>query len=69
MVVQEEATAKYPGMPQSAIATGVADLILPTPKIPEKILEIAHRSTLLDQRKDVEPARMIADQLKAIYFN
>lgn len=67
VVVQEEATAKYPGMPQSAIATGVADLILPTPKIPEKILEIAHRSTLLAQRKEAEPARMIADQLKAIY--
>lgn len=31
VVVQDEATAKYPGMPRSAIATGVADLILPTP--------------------------------------
>lgn len=52
VVVQDETTAKYPGMPQSAIATGVADLILPAHKIPEKIIEIAHRSTLLAQRKE-----------------
>lgn len=67
VVVQEEATAKYPGMPQSAIATGVADLILPTPKIPEKILEMAHRSTLLAQRKEAEPAKQVTEQLKAIF--
>jgi two-component system CheB/CheR fusion protein len=54
-------------MPQSAIATGVADLILPTHKIPEKILEIAQRSMILDQRKEAEPAKQIAEQLKAIF--
>jgi two-component system CheB/CheR fusion protein len=67
VVVQEEATAKYPGMPQSAIATGVADLILPTSKIPEKILETVQRSTLLAQRKEAEPAKQMAEQLKAIF--
>jgi two-component system CheB/CheR fusion protein len=67
VVVQDETTAKYPGMPQSAIATGVADLILPTPKMPEKIMEIALRSTLLVQRKETEPALQMAEQLKVIF--
>lgn len=67
VVVQEEASAKYPGMPQSAIATGVADLVLPTPKIPEKILEIAHRSILLSKRKEAAPAKQITEQLKSIF--
>jgi two-component system CheB/CheR fusion protein len=67
VVVQEESTAKYPGMPQSAIATGVVDLILPTKLIPDKILELAQRSTLLARRKEAEPAKHAAEELKAIF--
>jgi two-component system CheB/CheR fusion protein len=67
VVVQDEASAKYPGMPQSAIATGVSDLVLPTHRMPEKIMEIALRSTLLVQRKETEPAKQMAEQLKAIF--
>jgi two-component system CheB/CheR fusion protein len=67
VVVQEEATAKYPGMPQSAIATGVVDMILPAGNIPEKIMELAQRSTLLAQRKDAEPPKQVTDQLKSIF--
>jgi two-component system CheB/CheR fusion protein len=37
---QDEESAAYEGMPQSAIQAGVVDFILPPEKIPEKILEI-----------------------------
>ena len=39
IMVQEPETAKYDGMPRSAIATGLADFVLP----PDKIAETAHR--------------------------
>ena len=37
-VVQDPADAEYDGMPQSAIATGMVDLILPLAEIPQAIL-------------------------------
>ena len=37
---QDEASAAYDGMPQSAIKAGVVDFVLPPEKIPQKILEI-----------------------------
>jgi len=37
---QDEESAAYEGMPQSAIQAGVVDFILPPEKIPQKILEI-----------------------------
>jgi two-component system CheB/CheR fusion protein len=40
-VVQDPSEAEYDGMPQSAIATGLVDLILPLEKIPEAILRFA----------------------------
>jgi two-component system CheB/CheR fusion protein len=38
VVVQDPTEAEYDGMPQSAIATGLVDLILPVAEIPENIL-------------------------------
>jgi two-component system CheB/CheR fusion protein len=38
VIVQDPNDAEYDGMPQSAIATGIADLILPVAEIPEAIL-------------------------------
>jgi two-component system CheB/CheR fusion protein len=42
VIVQEPESAVNPAMPNSAIATGAADLILPTEEIPAKIVEIVH---------------------------
>ncbi|MGB3224067.1 MAG: chemotaxis protein CheB, partial [Desulforhopalus sp.] len=67
VAVQDAANAKYPGMPQSAITTGMADIIYAVDKLPEKIIEIAHRSVFLVQRKDVRPGEKIDQQLKAIF--
>ncbi len=41
VLVQEPATAINPSMPQNAIATGAADIVLPADEIPDKIAEIA----------------------------
>lgn len=38
VIVQDPTDAEYDGMPQSAIATGVVDFILPLAEIPESIL-------------------------------
>ncbi|MAT16516.1 MAG: hypothetical protein CMJ46_14745, partial [Planctomyces sp.] len=40
-LVQDPTEAEYDGMPQSAIATGMIDLILPLAEIPQAILRIA----------------------------
>lgn len=39
--VQKPETAKYDGMPRAAIATGMADMILPPPEIALKLTELA----------------------------
>ena len=38
VIVQDPAEAEYDGMPQSAIATGLADFVLPVAEIPQTIL-------------------------------
>ena len=40
--VQDETSAAYPDMPNSAVHAGVVDFILPPDKIPEKLLEVTH---------------------------
>ena len=39
---QDEATAKYTGMPQSAIAAGCADFVLPPDRIAQELARLAH---------------------------
>ena len=39
VMVQDEASAKYDGMPRSAIATGLADYVLPPDKMPTQLIE------------------------------
>ncbi len=41
IIVQDPNEAEYDGMPQSAIATGLADLILPLDEMPQRIIELA----------------------------
>jgi len=46
VVVQEPDSIPYPGMPQSVIDAGVADLVLEVGLMPERIIEIARSSSL-----------------------
>jgi two-component system CheB/CheR fusion protein len=42
-MVQKAETAKYEGMPQSALDTGLADFVLPVEKMPEPLLSYAKK--------------------------
>ena len=41
-IAQDPVEAEYDGMPQSAIATGVVDLVLPLASIPDAVIRFAH---------------------------
>jgi two-component system, chemotaxis family, CheB/CheR fusion protein len=59
VMVQSEKTAKYDGMPASAIATGTADMVLAPEKMPEKLMQyFRHRRSASDQK----PALAADDQ-------
>jgi len=47
VLVQEPKTAKFDGMPRSAIDTGLADIVAPADELPEKILAFLKRPTLI----------------------
>ena len=54
VIVQDPNEAEYDGMPQSAIATGVADLILPVAEIPQAILRFDRTEPRIPLQKDGE---------------
>ena len=47
-IVQESGGARFPGMPDSAVATGMVDFVLPAVEIPRRIVEIVHHRMGLD---------------------
>ena len=44
VMAQDPMSAKYDGMPRSAIATGLVDFILPPEEMPKQLIEFAHRA-------------------------
>lgn len=46
-LVQEPATAKFDGMPRSAVDAGLADITAPAGELPEKILSFLRRTPLI----------------------
>lgn len=70
VLVQEEASAKFAGMPASAIATGLADMVLPVEQMPGELVNFARhpfvrsqpgKRLLADSKPDFE---RIAQRLK-----
>ena len=47
VLVQEPATAKFDGMPRSAVDAGLADIVAPVEELPEKILAYLQRTPLI----------------------
>ena len=56
VLVQEPATAKFDGMPRSAIDAGLADIVAPVAELPGKILAYLRRVPLLARGKPDEQA-------------
>jgi two-component system, chemotaxis family, CheB/CheR fusion protein len=66
VVVQEPETASFDGMPKAALATGVADLVLPPALMPERIALYSQHPVRADLRKlrlDV----VSGDELTAVF--
>jgi two-component system CheB/CheR fusion protein len=57
-MVQDPASAKYDGMPESAINTGLADYILPADKMPEQLIAyVAHFHPAVTRRAHALPEK------------
>ncbi len=52
VLVQEAATAKFDGMPRSAIDAGLADIVAPAEELPQKILAYLQHAPLLAKSKE-----------------
>jgi two-component system CheB/CheR fusion protein len=57
-MVQEPDTAKYDGMPRSAIETGLVDFILPVEKMPETLIQYVQHP-LLDPPGRIKPGHAL----------
>jgi chemotaxis methyl-accepting protein methylase len=53
VLVQDPTTAKFDGMPRSAIDTGLADIVAPVDDLPKRILTCRHRPALLSSSEPV----------------
>lgn len=67
VMVQQPDTAKYDGMPKSAIETGLVDFILPVEKMPEMLIRYVQHPFLesLDKIKLTEPP--VKNQMQKIF--
>ena len=63
VMVQEPGTAKYNGMPNSAIQTGVADFVLAPEKMPAVLLDYFSTAFRLKRQSDIDQAHAIENVL------
>lgn len=67
VIVQEPDTAKFNGMPNSAIATGLADYVLPPEKIPEIIFQHIKQKPVEILGKGGENEKLLSEIFKLIF--
>ena len=66
-MAQEPESAKYPGMPRSAIATGLVDYVLPAGQLPQRLLAYAKGPHLVSPASDaIADAALPEPMLKII---
>ncbi len=66
IIAQEPDEAGFDGMPRSAIATGVVDLVLPVAKIPDALLTYDRRMVLVRTQHESRPKDKAPDWLLEI---
>lgn len=67
-LVQDEATARYDGMPRSAIASGAVDFVLPPDGIARELVRIAHHPYVaLDRSKEAASLSTQVDRIDSIF--
>jgi two-component system CheB/CheR fusion protein len=67
VIVQDEESAKYDGMPSSAIATKLADYVLPPEKMPEQLIKYTRHAFLKAAPKIDPVCGMIPNALQKIF--
>ena len=66
VVVQDPATAKYDGMPRSAIASGVVDYILPAAEIPSQLVKYIRHIPLIKPKVRKPVKKKASDPMEQI---
>ncbi len=68
VIVQDPKTAKYDGMPASAVATGLVDYVLPPEKMAEQLLNYIKRAYVRPLKPAGRPEGRPADLLQKIFI-
>jgi two-component system, chemotaxis family, CheB/CheR fusion protein len=68
VIVQDPKTAKYDGMPASAVATGLVDYVLPPEKMAEQLLNYIKHAYVRPLKPVGEPEGRPADLLQKIFI-
>src|SRR5471032_3160541 len=66
VLVQDPATAKFDGMPRSAIDSGLADYVAPVDELPEKIRSFLHHAPLLSRMDPLADGKTVSALEKAV---
>jgi chemotaxis methyl-accepting protein methylase len=66
VVVQDPATAKFDGMPRSAVDSGFADIVAPVDELPAKIMTYLHRTPFAPHAEAVLEGKTQSAMEKAI---
>ncbi len=66
VLVQEPSTAKFDGMPRSAIDAGLADIVAPVDELPAKIMAYLRRTPLVTQTEPALPDKTQSAMEKAV---
>jgi two-component system CheB/CheR fusion protein len=68
VIVQDPRTAKYDGMPQSAINTDLVDYVLPPEKMPDQLMRYVRRSFRRGMKRPESPKASPPDSLQKIFI-
>jgi two-component system, chemotaxis family, CheB/CheR fusion protein len=63
LMVQDPAEAEHDGMPRAAIATGLADVVLPVVELAQKLVQYHNNGVHVPE----EPGALTADELETVY--
>jgi two-component system CheB/CheR fusion protein len=67
VMVQDEESAKYDGMPRCAIATGLADYVLPPDRMPDRLVRYLRHATKRAGFPNAEIAKAPTEALQKIF--
>jgi two-component system CheB/CheR fusion protein len=67
VIIQAPENARYNGMPKSAIATDLADFILPAEEIPQQLIELTKHYDAMQRRIELRPEEKSPELLQKVF--